>query len=218
MEIRIRNHSGLNGRGYFYLIRSMRSWQWTLSNFHCWLLSSPFCKGWSLLFALVLWLQEKRPRPLLASTLAKPFLDNSSHIIMEHFDRKVGFASTVSFSCSSMGGVGVLSFLPVEFLLWIFFRSGSLTLRFVSSLGISVTRSAESSHTGPNPSGLNPFPVLTTYPCSVPQGPGELITVRLRVSSKGWNQVSRCSVSESNIIMWPFAMPTQIDGWWAPRR
>ena len=32
------------------------------------------------------------------------------------------------------------------------------------------------------------------------------------------HQVSRCSVSESNIIMWPFAMPTQIDGWWAPRR
>ena len=50
-----------------------------------------------------------------------------------------------------------------------------------------------------------------TYPCSVPQGPGELITVRLRVSSKGWNQVSRCSVSESNIIMWPLAMPTQIE-------
>ena len=40
----------------------MRPWQWTLSNFHCWLLSSPFCKGWSLLFALVLWLQEKQLR------------------------------------------------------------------------------------------------------------------------------------------------------------
>ena len=141
MEIRIRNHSGLNGRasalaltpvirlpvcsGHFYLIfKSMRPWQWTLCNFHCCLFSSLFCKGWSLLFSLVLWLHEKRPLPLLASTLAKPFLDNSSHIIMEHFDRKVGFASTVSFFCSSMGGVGVLGFLPVEFLLWIFFRTG----------------------------------------------------------------------------------------------
>ncbi|KAJ7365298.1 hypothetical protein OS493_005402 [Desmophyllum pertusum] len=60
------------------------------------LFSSVFCEGWSPPTVVMLGVNGKRCRPLLASILAKQLLDTTSYMIIEHLGWGKGFASTVS--------------------------------------------------------------------------------------------------------------------------